>query len=108
MPGALTRTWITWALSLMAPQVSGVTSGSPLCPWCHGHSLWRGVRQYLSYLHLFSDHHIKNDLIQNQLILEVQYLNKLNNLKLLHAQVQISSMGAIGCKYIHCTLSINV
>ena len=22
----------------------GVTPGSPLCPWCFGHSLWRGAR----------------------------------------------------------------
>jgi len=29
----------------MAPQVLGVTSGSPLCPWCCGHSSWRGARQ---------------------------------------------------------------
>ena len=29
MPGALTHTRITWALSLMASQVLGVTPGSP-------------------------------------------------------------------------------
>ena len=32
MPEALTHTRITWALSPMAPQILGVTSGSPLCP----------------------------------------------------------------------------
>ena len=37
MPGALTHTRITWALSPPAPQVPGVTPGSPLCPWCFGH-----------------------------------------------------------------------
>ena len=45
MPGALTHTRITWALSPMAPQVPGVTPESPLCPWCFGHSSWRGARQ---------------------------------------------------------------
>src|ERR1700737_944382 len=44
-PGALTHTRITWALSPTAPQVRGVTPGSPLCPWCFGHSSWRGARQ---------------------------------------------------------------
>ena len=44
MPGALTHTRITWALSPMAPQVPGVTPGSPLCPWCCGHSSWRGAQ----------------------------------------------------------------
>src|ERR1700737_401819 len=44
-PGALTHTRITWALSPTAPQVPGVTPGSPLCPWCFGHSSWRGARQ---------------------------------------------------------------
>ena len=29
------------ALSPTAPQVSGVTLGSPLCPWCFRDSLWR-------------------------------------------------------------------
>src|SRR6202022_156725 len=43
-PGALTHTRITWALSPTATQVPGVTPGSPLCPWCFGHSLWRGAR----------------------------------------------------------------
>ena len=41
---ALTYIRITWALSLMAPQVSGVTPGSLLCPWCFGHSSWKGAR----------------------------------------------------------------
>ena len=41
---ALTHIRITWALSPMAPQVPGVTLGSPLCPWCCGHSSWRGAR----------------------------------------------------------------
>jgi hypothetical protein len=36
-PGALTHTRITWAFSPPAPQVPGVTPGSPLCPWCFGH-----------------------------------------------------------------------
>ena len=44
-PGALIHTRITWALSPMAPQVPGVTPGSPLCPWCCGHSSRRGARQ---------------------------------------------------------------
>ena len=35
-PGALTYTRIIWASSPLAPQVSGVTLGSPLCPWCFG------------------------------------------------------------------------
>ena len=38
MTGAFTHTRITWALSLMAPQISGVTPGSPSCPWCCEHS----------------------------------------------------------------------
>ena len=41
--GALTHTRITWALSPPAPQVPGVTTGSPLCPWCFGHP-FREVR----------------------------------------------------------------
>jgi hypothetical protein len=45
-PGALTRTRITWAFSPPAPQVPGVTPGSPLCPWCFGHPFWRGARQW--------------------------------------------------------------
>src|ERR1700738_3418976 len=43
-PGALTHTRITWALSPTVPRVPGVTPGSPLCPWCFGHSSWRGAR----------------------------------------------------------------
>src|ERR1700738_3339176 len=43
-PGALVHTRTTWALSPTAPQVLGVTPGSPLCPWCFGHSSWRGAR----------------------------------------------------------------
>jgi hypothetical protein len=43
-PGALTHTRITWAFSPPAPQHPGVTPGSPLCPWCFGHPLWRGAR----------------------------------------------------------------
>jgi hypothetical protein len=43
-PGALTHTSITWAFSPPAPQVPGVNPGSPLCPWCFVHSLWRGAR----------------------------------------------------------------
>jgi hypothetical protein len=31
MPGALTHTKISWAFSSSAPQVPGVTPGSPLC-----------------------------------------------------------------------------
>ena len=45
MPGALTYTRTTWALSPTAPQVPGVTPGSPLCSWCFGHSIWRCVPQ---------------------------------------------------------------
>ena len=37
-PGALTHTWIIWALSPTAPQILGVTPGSLLCIWCFGHS----------------------------------------------------------------------
>ena len=47
MPGALTHTKITWALSPTAPQVPGVTPGSRLCPWCFGHSIWRGARHLM-------------------------------------------------------------
>ena len=46
MPGTLTHTRITWALSPTAPQIPGVTAGSPLCPWCFGHSIWRGAQQW--------------------------------------------------------------
>ena len=42
-PGALIHTRISWALSPMAPQVPGVTLGSPLCLWCCGHSSRRGA-----------------------------------------------------------------
>ena len=49
--GALTHTRITWVLSPMAPQVPGVTPGSPLCPWCCGHSLRRGARHSHSSSH---------------------------------------------------------
>jgi hypothetical protein len=45
--GALTHTRITWAFSPPAPQVMGVTPGSPLCPWCFGHPLWRCARHSL-------------------------------------------------------------
>ena len=45
MLGALAHTRITWALSPTAQEVLGVTPGSPLCPWCSGHSSWRGARQ---------------------------------------------------------------
>ena len=45
-PRALNHTRITWALSPKAPQVMSVTLGSPLCPWCFGHSSWRSARQY--------------------------------------------------------------
>jgi hypothetical protein len=53
MPGALTHTRITWSLSPMAPQVLGVTPGSPLRPWCWGHSLWRGARHASSLWVMF-------------------------------------------------------
>ena len=43
-PSGLAHTRITWALSPTAPQVSGVTPGSPLCPWCFWHSSWRCAR----------------------------------------------------------------
>jgi hypothetical protein len=44
-PGALTHTRIIWAFSPSVPQFPGVTPGSPLCPWCFRHSLWRGAWQ---------------------------------------------------------------
>ena len=44
-PGAFTHIRITWALSPTTAQVPSVIPGSPLCPWCFGHSSWRGVRQ---------------------------------------------------------------
>jgi len=47
-PGALTHTRIIWAFSPPVPQVPGVTPGSPLCPWCFGHPLWRNARHRLS------------------------------------------------------------
>ena len=43
--GAPTHTRITWAISPTAPQIPGVTPGSPLCLWCFEHSIWRGARQ---------------------------------------------------------------
>ena len=46
-PGVLIHTRITWAFSLTAPQILGVTSGPPLCPWCFGYSLWNGARHLL-------------------------------------------------------------
>jgi hypothetical protein len=46
-PRILTHTRITWAFSPPAPQVPGVTPGSPLCPWCFGLPFWRGARQNL-------------------------------------------------------------
>jgi hypothetical protein len=44
-PGALTHTRIIGIFSPSAPQVPGVTPGSPLCPWCCGYPLWRGARR---------------------------------------------------------------
>jgi hypothetical protein len=41
--GALIYTRITWAFSPSAPQVLGVITESPLCPWCFEHSLWKGA-----------------------------------------------------------------
>ena len=35
----------TWVFLPRAPQVMGVALGSPFCPWCCRHSLWRHVRQ---------------------------------------------------------------
>jgi hypothetical protein len=49
-PGTLTHTRITWVFSPSAPQVPGVTPGSPLCLWCFGHPFWRGGRQLVSEL----------------------------------------------------------
>ena len=43
---ALAHIRITWVFSSSAPQVPGVIHGSPLCPWCFGHSLWRGAQHY--------------------------------------------------------------
>ena len=40
---AFIYTSIIWALSPMASQVLSVTPGSPLYPWCCGHSSWRGA-----------------------------------------------------------------
>ena len=37
MARALIHTKTTWALSSTAPQVPGVSSGSPLFPWCFRH-----------------------------------------------------------------------
>jgi len=51
--GALTHTMISWAFSPSAPQVPGVTPGSPLCPWCFGHPFWRGAR-HKPFLHVVS------------------------------------------------------
>ena len=42
-PGGWDAYSTSWAFLPMAPQVPGVTPGSPLCPWYLGHSLWRGV-----------------------------------------------------------------
>ena len=59
-PRNFTYTRITRAFSPMAPQVLGVTSGSPLSPWCCGHSSKRGVRhkkcQNLTILVFFDIH----------------------------------------------------
>src|ERR1700737_1792034 len=44
-PSSTLGSLTAWALSPTAPQVSGVTPGSPLCPWCYGHSSWKGARQ---------------------------------------------------------------
>jgi hypothetical protein len=60
MPGAFTHTSITWAFSPPVPQVPGVNPGSPLCPWCFGHPLWRGARQQ-RHLVIFRPRH-KHDL----------------------------------------------
>ena len=46
-PRALAHTRIIWAFSPTVPQVPGVTPGGPLCPWCFGHSSWRGARQLI-------------------------------------------------------------
>ena len=45
-PGALTHSRITWACSLLVPQVPGITPGSPLCPWSCVYSSWRGAQQW--------------------------------------------------------------
>jgi hypothetical protein len=53
MPGALIHTSITWAFSPPAPQVPGVTPGSPLYPWCFGHPIPYGeMRDILCCMHL--------------------------------------------------------
>ena len=44
-PGVLTHITITRAFSPMAPQVTCITMGTPLCPWCFGRSLKRSARQ---------------------------------------------------------------
>jgi hypothetical protein len=48
-PGALTHTRIIWVFSPPAPQVPGVTPGSPLCPWCFKHPFWGGARHLNSF-----------------------------------------------------------
>ena len=45
-PKAPTHIRIIWALSPTASQVPDVTLRSPLCPWCFGHSSWRGARHW--------------------------------------------------------------
>ena len=52
-PGALTYIKITWAFPPSAPHVPGVNPGYPSCPWCFGHSLWRGAQQILVNLCVF-------------------------------------------------------
>ena len=44
MLGGLIPNRITWKISPTAPQVLSVILGSPLCPWCFGHSSWRGAQ----------------------------------------------------------------
>jgi hypothetical protein len=68
-PGALTHTSISWAFSPPAPQVPGVTPGSPLCPWCFGHSFWRGARQasYSPYQLLYGREPILPSSVQEKL-----------------------------------------
>ena len=45
-PGASPTPGSLGAFSPSAPQVPGVTPGSPLCPWCFGAYLWRGARHW--------------------------------------------------------------
>ena len=44
-PRTFAHTRIIWALTPTAQRIPGVTLGSPLCPWCFKHIIWRGAQQ---------------------------------------------------------------